>query len=383
MEKKDNAERVLVPLSRPDILEDDINEVVDVLKSGQLSLGPKLVEFEQEMAKYVQKKFAIGVNSGTSGLFLSLLAQGIGRGDEVIVPSFTFIATANVVKLAGAQPVFVDIKRNDLNIDPGKIRTLISHKTKAIIPVDVFGVPSDMRELREIADEHGLFLLDDSCEALGAMYHGKHVGSDADVATFAFYPNKQITTGEGGIIATDDEKIDEIARSLRNQGRDVDNKWLVHKRVGYNFRLSDINAALGLSQLRRIDDILSMREHKANYYNKRFTEEGIDGLELPPSNTNHKKTSWFVYVIRLPLSYLESNTRYDFIERMKKRGIDCRAYFEPIHKQPIYSGVQIKSNLVITEEVAKRTVAIPFYTRISQKQQDFVVDEIKAELTKN
>ena len=366
----------VIPLSRPDITEKEIEAVSSVLRSGFLSLGPKLVEFEEQMSSFVEKKHVVAVNSGTSALFLALLSRGIGPGDEVIVPSFTFIATVNVVKHVGAIPVFADINEEDYNLNPQSVEELINEKTKAIIPVDVFGVPSDMAYFRELADRHDLFLLDDSCEALGAKYKGHHVGFDADVSTFAFYPNKQITTGEGGVLATDNEELADLFKSYRNQGRGIKNDWLHHVRIGYNFRLSDINAALGLAQLQRIDEILRKRRDKAAYYTKRFEEESIDGLYLPMSSTPEKQVSWFVYVIRLPDTYLSHSTRDDFIKELFKRKIRAAKYFEPVHLQPVYRDTPLKSELPVTLNVSRGTVAIPFFNSISQEAQDRVVNSI-------
>jgi len=250
--RRDSLMRIY--LSRPDITEKEIEAVCAVLRSPDLSLGPKLVEFEQAFAKYIGTKRAVAVNSGTSGLFLCMLALGIGQGDEVITTPFTFIASATSIMMAGAKPVFVDIDPVSLNIDPAKIESKITERTKAILPVEIFGNPASMDKVCEIAQKHDLPIIEDSCEALGSALNGKKAGSFGTMSVFGFYPNKQITTGEGGMILTDDDKLADLCTSFRNQGRDKDNDWLCHKRLGYNFRLSDINSSKFLLSAGRSQD---------------------------------------------------------------------------------------------------------------------------------
>ncbi len=240
-------------LSRPDITEREIEAVCEVLRSPNLSLGPKLAEYEQAFAKYIGTKRAVAVNSGTSGLFLCMLALGIAPGDEVITTPFTFIASAASIMMAGAKPVFVDIDPASLNIDPAKIEAGITPRTKAILPVEVFGNPAGLDRVCEIAQKHNLAVIEDSCEALGSALNGKKAGTFGTMSVFGFYPNKQITTGEGGMILTDEDDLADICVSLRNQGRASNGGWLSHERLGYNFRLSDINCALGIVQLSRIE----------------------------------------------------------------------------------------------------------------------------------
>src|SRR5581483_1802084 len=246
-----------IPMSAPDITQAEIEAVMEVLCTPHLSLGPRVTQFEEAFAAYVGAKYAVAVNSGTSGLHLAVIAAGIGAGDEVITPSFSFIASANCVLYERATPVFVDIDPLTGNMDPALVEAAISQRTKAIIVVHAFGQPADIDPILAIARKHHLVVIEDACEALGAQYKGRQVGTLADVAVFAFYPNKQMTTGEGGMIVTDNAEWAALFRSLRNQGRDVFNAWLNHTRLGYNYRMDEMSAALGLAQLRRIDELLA------------------------------------------------------------------------------------------------------------------------------
>ncbi len=266
-------------LSRPDITEREIEAVCEVLRGPNLSLGPKLAEFEQVFTEYIGTKRAVAVNSGTSGLFVSMLALGIAPGDEVITTPFTFIASAASVMMAGARPVFVDIDPVSLNIDPANIESGITEKTKAILPVEVFGNPAGLDRVCEIAQKHNLAVIEDSCEALGSALNGKKVGTFGTMSVFGFYPNKQITTGEGGMILTDDDYLADMCVSLRNQGRGKDSSWLGHSRLGYNFRLSDINCALGIVQLSRIDQIKAKRRQVVKWYQEILADD--DRLIVP------------------------------------------------------------------------------------------------------
>ena len=259
-----------IPLSSPFIEKDDIKAVTSVLKTRWLSLGPKLREFEELFAKFIGTRYAVAVNSGTSALHLCVKALGIGKGDEVIVAPFSFVASANCALFEGAKPVFVDIESKTFNIDPEKIEEKITKKTKAIVVVDVFGRPAHKEAIKKIAKKHKLKIIEDSAEALGAEYKGRKVGTFGDCGIFAFYPNKQMTTGEGGIIVTNDKKIYELCLSYRNQGRNIKSRWLDHERVGYNYRISDIQCALGVSQLKKIKRILKKRENVAKEYTKRL-----------------------------------------------------------------------------------------------------------------
>jgi perosamine synthetase len=319
-----------VPLSNPDITEAEIKAVVDVLKTPNLSLGPKLPEFEQAFARYMGMKRGVAVNSGTSGLHLLMIAAGIGPGDEVITTPFTFIATSNCAMMVGATPVFVDIDAKTLNIDPAKIEAAITPRTKAIIPVDVFGSPADMDKVQAIAAKHRIFDLEDSCEAVGSTLNGKLAGSFGDACVFAFYPNKQMTTGEGGMIVTNDDRLADMCVSLRNQGRGTSGGWLAHERMGYNFRLSDINCALGIVQLARMDEIKAKRRQVARWYQEMLTDEP---RVIAPTDPAGCDVNWFVFVIQLA-GRRGGVIRGKVLEEMKARGIGVSNYFSPVHLQP-------------------------------------------------
>jgi len=351
------------------IEQDDIQAVVDVLKTRWLSLGPKVMEFEEKFAKYIGCKYAVAVNSGTSALHLCIKSLGIGPGDEVITSPFTFVATANCALFEGATPVFADIELDTYNIDPVKIEDKITDKTKAIIDVDIFGVPSNKDAIRAIAEKHGLKVIEDTAEAIGAEYKEKRVGSFFDCSIFAFYPNKQMTTGEGGMIVTDNKEIYELAVSYRNQGRAVDSKWLDHVRLGYNYRLSEINSALGITQLSKIDKILDKRQKVAEEYNRHLN--GITGIKTPIESTQDFKVSWFVYVI-------EVINKEMFMKRLTEKGIQCADYFRPVHLMKFYRekfGFK-EGDYPICEEVAAKTVALPFYSNMTKEDIDFVCQKV-------
>jgi perosamine synthetase len=373
---------VEIPLARPDITAREIAAVVAVLKTPNLSLGPKLEEFEQKMARYIGVKHTVAVNSGTSALHLIIKAMGIGEGGEVITTPFSFIASANCILFERARPVFVDIDPRTLNIDPERIvETLArSHvgkkreRIKAILAVDLFGQPADWDRLQKIADEHSLKLVEDSAEALGAEYKGRKAGSFGDAAVFGFYPNKQITTGEGGMILTDDEGVARLCRSLRNQGRGEGNGWLQHERLGYNYRLSEINCALGIAQLERIGEILEKREHVAQLYNERLNE--LANVEVPYVSPDVRR-NWFVYVIRLSEDYSRGD-RERILRELRARGIGCSDYFQPIHLQPFYRELGYgEGDFPITESVSARTIALPFYNNLGEREIDYVVRNLK------
>lgn len=359
-----------IHLSAPFIEDDDIKAVVDVLKTRYLSLGSKLPEFEKKFAKYIGTKYAVAVNSGTSALHLAIKALGVGPGDEVIVTPFSFVASVNCVLFEGATPVFVDIDSDTFNIDPKKIEKKITSRTKAIIPVDVFGVPSDKNAILSIAKKYNLKVIEDTAEALGAEYRGKKVGNFSDCAIFAFYPNKQMTTGEGGMLTTNDNSVYELCKSYRNQGRGVDENWHEHVRLGYNYRISDINCALGISQINKIDKILAMREKVALEYTKQLSK--IPGIKVPMSSKDNCKVSWFVYIIQVEHREL-------FMEELKKLGVASSAYFSPIHLMQFYRkkyGFK-EGDYPICEAISKRTLALPFYTSMTNEDISYVCESVK------
>jgi len=361
-----------IPLARPDITELEREAVLEVLNTPNLSLGPKLEEFEKKLAEYVGVKYGIAVNSGTSALHLIIKALGIGEGDEVITTPFSFIASSNCILFQGAKPVFVDIDSTTLTMDPERIEPAVTPKTKAILAVDVFGHPADWPALEQIAQHHGLALIDDSAEALGSELDGRRCGSFGKAAVFGFYPNKQITTGEGGIVLTNESHLAALCRSLSNQGRGEGDGWHQHERLGYNYRLSDINCALGLAQLERIEEILAKRERVAEMYNQRLKE--IEGVEIPYVSPE-VKLSWFVYVIRLN-DRCNREDRDSILQELEQKGIGCSDYFQPIHLQPFYRetlGTK-EGDFPITESVAARTIALPFYNCLEKGQVEYIVD---------
>jgi perosamine synthetase len=371
---------IRIPLSRPEIMNRDIKSVLKVLKTPNLSLGPKVEEFEDKIAHFIGSKYAVAVNSGTSGLHLCVKALGIGKGDEVITTPFSFVASANCVLYEGTKPVFVDIDPKTLNLDVDQIEHKITKRTKAILPVHVFGNPCDMGKMVTVARRHRLWIIEDACEAMGAEYRGRRVGNFGISGVFGFYPNKQLTTGEGGMIVTDNKKIAEICRSLRNQGRTSGERWLSHHRLGYNYRLSDIQCALGISQMERITTILERRERVARYYQIRLKD--VKGIELPYSEKGNK-ISWFVFVIRLDKNY-QKRHRDELMRRLMAHGIECNNYFPPIHLQPFYRKTfgYGKGDFPITESVSERTLALPFYNYLKEAQVQYVCDVLKTLLEK-
>ena len=377
-----------IPLSKPDIGEREIEYVTRVLRSGGLSLGPALTEFEERFAAYMGARYAVATNSGTSALHLCVKALGIGAGDEVLTSSFSFVASANCMLYEGALPSFVDIDPATLNLEPERIREAVARDyvwertqarlvnrlsgrlLKAILPVHVFGLPCDMAPILEIARAFNLRVIEDACEALGATYRGEAAGTFGDTAAFAFYPNKQMTTAEGGMVVTNDAAIANTCRSLRNQGRDESAVWLRHARLGYNYRLSDLHCALGLAQLERIEELLAARERVANCYSRLLA--GTPEIALPPdpSETEARtKRSWFVYVIRL-LGSLAPILRYELIEELRKRGIASQTYFEAIHRQPYFREIELvpQRALPCTDAASESCLALPFFPSMSGEQ---------------
>ncbi|MGA2352438.1 MAG: DegT/DnrJ/EryC1/StrS family aminotransferase [Terracidiphilus sp.] len=357
-----------VPLSSPDITQAEIDAVTAVLRTPHLSLGPELAAFETALASYHSMPHAVGVSSGTAGLHLALLTLGIGEGDEVIVPSFAFVAVANTVNQTGATPVFAEIDAVTLNLDPTSVEEAITPSTRAILLVHTFGVPAQMDALQAIARHHSLFLIEDACEAIGAEFAGQRVGSFGDLTVFGFYPNKQLTTGEGGAVLARDVAHAKRLRSLRNQGREATSDWLDHAELGYNYRLSELACALGRVQLGRITEMLKLRSEAAERYDSLLNK--IARLDLPPLALPQRTISWFVYVVRLP----EEVDRDEVQASLAWRGIASGRYFAPIHLQAAWRN-HAKARAItlpITESIAKRTLALPFFNRITIKQQEEV-----------
>jgi perosamine synthetase len=357
-----------IPLSSPDITQAEIDAVTRVLRTPNLSLGPELAAFESALASFHSMPHAVAVSSGTAGLHLALLAIGLRGGDEVIVPSFAFVAVANAVVHVGATPVFAEIEPLTLNLDPASVERAVTSRTRAILVVHTFGVPAEVPALQEIARRHGLALIEDACEAIGAEFDGMRTGSFGDLAVFGFYPNKQITTGEGGAVLTRNFGYAQRLCSLRNQGRVSGQGWLDHAEIGYNYRLSDIACALGTVQLARINEILATRRIVAERYDALLKD--VADLTLPLLTLPGRAISWFVYVVQLP-----EHADRDHVQAMLlKRGIASGRYFAPIHLQSAWLDhpSAIGATLPITEAIARRTLALPFFNRISPEEQQEV-----------
>jgi perosamine synthetase len=365
-----------VPISRPSIADEDVAAVLEVLSTPWLSMGPKVREFERAMAAYTGAAEAVAVNSGTSGLHLCLAAAGVGPGDQVVTTPFSFIASANCALYQGATPIFADIDPLTLNLDPVRVEERITRRTRAIVSVDVFGQPAPVEDLAEIADRREVALIQDACEAIGAERNGRSPVGRGLAAVFAFYPNKQMTTGEGGMIVTDDAAFARVLRSLCNQGRDDEGTWMNHVRLGYNYRLDEMSAALGLSQLRRLDSILDRRARVAAQYNERLSR--VEGVRIHHVATETTRMSWFVYVIRLD----ERVDRVALMAALEEDGIPTRPYFVPIHLQPLYRerfGYR-PGDFPVTERVATSTLALPFFTDMDEAQVDFVCERLAARI---
>ena len=383
-----------VPMSSPEISDTDRQAVMDVLQTNTLSMGPKTESFEASIAKFTGAKHAIAVSSGTTGLHLCIRAAYIEMGDMVITTPFSFVSSTNVILFEKAIPVFVDVDPVTGNIDPELVKEAITDlmsgnsrrrkkwlprkagdiqgNLKALLPVDVFGQPGDYEQLCAAANEFNLLMIEDSCEALGAAYKGQNAGRLGDFGVFAFYPNKQITTGEGGVVITDSDKYAEIIRSLRNQGRAVGDTWLQHTLLGYNYRLDEMSAALGTSQMARFDQMLASRQRVADMYNNKLSQ--IKGIEIPKISEDTTRMSWFVYVIR----FSDGIDRAEVARKLKKHGIPVRPYFLPIHLQPymVKKFGYTANDYPITEDLGKRSLALPFSGVMTEEQVNIVCEEL-------
>ena len=388
-----------IPMSSPDISDAEREAVLAVLKTPTLSMGRWLVDFEQAFVELTGRQHAIAVSSGTAGLHLGVRAAGITPGDLVITTPFSFVASANVLLYENAIPIFVDVNPRTGNIDPEQVehaaRDLVRGgasaekwlprkrigpigRLKAVLPVDVFGQPADLDALRQTADDNEILLLEDACEALGAEYKGKPAGSFGDLAVFAFYPNKQITTGEGGVVVTDDNEWADFVRALRNQGRASGDTWLQHTHLGYNYRLDEMSAALGTVQMTRLGELVTKRQQVAAWYTDRLAE--IPGVQPPAIESYTTRTSWFVYVV-----HCDPRIDRDRLARaLTERGIPVRPYFLPIHLQPYMVerfGYE-EGDFPITEDLGRRGLALPFSGVMREAEVDMVCATLRNELTK-
>jgi dTDP-4-amino-4,6-dideoxygalactose transaminase len=374
-----------IPLSQPDITDLERRLVEQVLRSDRLAGGPMQKEFETLVADRAGRAHGIAVSSGTSGLHLALLALGVGPGDEVITTPFSFIASSNCILYVGAKPVFIDIDPVSLNLDPAKLEAAITTSTKAILAVEAFGNPTHLEQCRQIAARHELPLIEDCCEGLGGSWRDRPIGSFGRVGIFGFYPNKQITTGEGGMIVTDDDHIADLCRSMRNQGRAIPRRdqpasstlgmQLTHDRLGFNYRLSEIACAIGVGQMRRLDQIVEMRDLVAQEYIRKLLE--TSALIVPTVDCT-TRMSWFVFVVRLANQYT-SEERDQIIQGMHRHDIGAAAYFPCIHLQPFYReqfGFG-PGDFPIAESVSQRTIALPFHNRLSLREISLVSETLQ------
>jgi perosamine synthetase len=356
-----------VPLSRPDVGPREEEYVLAALRSGILGLGPFARRFESEFAAFCGSAHAITVSSGTAGLHLLVRAAGIGPGDEVITAPISFVASANVMLYERAKPVFADVDPETFVLDPAAVEAAITPRTRAILPVHVFGYPCDMEALGAIAEKHSLTIIEDACESVGSVRSGRRIGGHGNPAVFAFYPNKQMTTGEGGMITTDDAELAGLLRSLANQGRSDSGDWLEHDKLGFNYRMDELSAAVGLAQTERLDEILAARAAVAARYHDLLA--GIGGVVLPAPTALGDARSWFVYVVRLDPSI----DRDAVMAALQARGVACKPYLPAVHLQPFYRTLGHRpGELPIAEAVARSTLALPFHTRLAADDQAYV-----------
>jgi perosamine synthetase len=362
-----------IPLAQPNIGPLEIELVTQVLASDALAMGPFTAEFEERLAALADRRHAVAVSSGTSGLHMAVRGLGIGAGDAVVTTPFSFVASANCLLFEGATPVFADIEEETLGLDPSLAEAAIGPETRAILPVDVFGNPCRITELEGLARRRGLGMIEDSCEALGTRLDGRPLGSFGDVSVFAFYPNKQVTTGEGGVVVTDDSDLATRLRSMRNQGRDEDGTWLRHVQLGFNYRIDEMSAALGVAQLRRREELKAGRDRVFAAYRERLSAH--DWVTLPQAMPG-ADVDWFVYVIRLD----QRVARDRLIAQMEAEGVPGRPYFSPIHLQPYYRerfGYK-PGDFPVTERVASGTLAIPFSSLLADDEVDRVCEVLVA-----
>jgi perosamine synthetase len=355
----------LIPLAKPVLGEAEERAVIEVLRSGQLSLGPRLGEFERKFAERIGVSHASAISSGTAGLHLALRAVGVGPGDEVITSPFSFVASANAIIYCGATPVFADIDLVTLNLDPAAAEAAITPRTKAILPVHIFGYPADMPAFERIAQKHGLAIVEDACEALGAKHaDGPAVGGRGNPAVFGFYANKQLTTGEGGMVTLGDRAMKERIDSERNQGRTPDMGWLDHDRLGYNYRLSELACALGIVQLGRLQQMLEGRARVAGLYRRALA--GIETIELPCADQAGDERGWFVFVVQLS----DGLDRASTIEALAADGIQSKPYLPAIHLMSYYVERLGHSagEFPVCEGVAERALALPFFPTMTERQ---------------
>ena len=365
-----------IPLARPLLGEREEELVIEVLRSGRLSLGPTIDRFEELIAERIGAPYVAAVSSGTAGLHLLAEIAGLGPGDEAITSPISFASSANCFIFGGATPVFADVDPRTLNLDPAAVEAAITPRTKAVVAVDMFGYPCELDEIRAICEQHGLALIEDAAEALGAEYKGRPVGSHGASGVFGFYPNKQLATGEGGVVFTASEKEWQLVRSMRNQGRDYEGgAWFHHVRLGWNYRWTDVQAAIGIAQLEKLDQLLSLRAEAAARYGRLL--EGVDVEPLCADDADHRR-SWFVYVIALP----RGADRARVMTELRAQGIGTAEYVPCVHLQPYMRETYGFSEGVcpVAEDIGSRTMALPFFPQLEAEDQECVVEALRAAL---
>jgi len=364
-----------ISLARPVVGEREEELVLEALRSRRLALGPRLSQFEAAFARLLGVEHVSAVSSGTSGLHLAIRAAGVEAGDEVLTTPFSFVASANCLLYENARPVFCDIDRRTLNIDPRAAAAAVGERTSGLLPVHIFGYPADLPALERLAAERGLWIVEDACEALGARHgDGSAVGARGNPAVFGFYPNKQLTTGEGGAVVAPSAAAKERIDSERNQGRSPDMGWLDHDRLGFNYRLDDLSCALGLAQIERFDELLSGRARVAALYGEALA--GVEDLELPCPDAGGDRRSWFVYVVQLPPGV----DRDGAIRSLRERGVDSKPYLPAIHLMSFYRERfgHREGEFPVCEDVARRSIALPFFPELSDGQVERVVEALRA-----
>ncbi|OGZ28558.1 MAG: polysaccharide biosynthesis protein [Candidatus Niyogibacteria bacterium RIFCSPLOWO2_01_FULL_45_48] len=356
-------------MAKPYIDEEEEKLVLEVLRSGTLSIGPKIEEFEKRFSEMLGVKYASAVSSGTAALHLALIALGIKEGDEVITSPFSFVASANAILYMGAKPVFADVDPLTFNMDPKEAEKKITPKTKAILPVHIFGQSCGMRPITELAKRHNLKVIEDACESIMAEHKGQKVGTFGDAAAFSFYPNKQMTTGEGGMIVTNDEKIDSLCRSLRNQGRAQNMQWLDHQMLGYNYRITEMGAALGIGQLKKLAGVIEKRREIAGWYEEEIKK--YDDLLIAPETHPDNTHTWFLYVARIKNPQIN---RDEVIKKMAEFGIATKPYLPSIHLFDFYrKGFGFKEgDFPVSEAISSSSVALPFYIGLEKSDTEYI-----------
>jgi perosamine synthetase len=367
--------KIRIPLAKPEITDSDREALLDVLRTPHLSSGPKVQEFEQAICAYTGSKHAVAVNSGTSALQIAVRALGLDPGAEVILPSFTFSALLNVILQEGLKPKFVDIDPETCNTTPALVGAAVTKNTRLVLAVHTFGIPMDVAGMHAAVQDggsragrprHTIQVIEDACEALGAEVDGRRAGTLGDAGLFAFYPNKQITTGEGGVLVTSNERLARQARILRNQGRDTTLSWEDHAEIGFSYRLSDMNCALGISQLKRLEHVIEKRQHLAESYERRL--RSVKDLICPPLSNAIGRISWFVYPIRLPDRFARADRDW-ICESLASKGIATGRYFAPLHRQPVLQKWKVNvPRLPNTDSVADRVIALPFFNVLTEAE---------------